>query len=163
MDRSFMKALAAMCKAFLKIYEENNNLEKKIEQIQIDFPYEIEKRDKEICYLNALLAKSIPASAKPAKTRQEKVVATPDNQEPEAGHLCEFCGKPVAKPTHRFCCTSCQVKFSHRQRGHNTDDKPAPKRRYSRRNRQEANTAPKPQPEATPQGATEEKVPDAGK
>jgi hypothetical protein len=158
-----MKALAAMCKAFLKIYEENNNLEKKIEQIQIDFPYEIEKRDKEICYLNALLAKSIQQSAKPAKTRQEKVVATPDNQEPEAGHLCEFCGKPVAKPTHRFCSTSCQVKFSHRQRGNNITDKPATKRRYSRRDRHEADTAPDPQPEATPQGATEEKGPDAGK
>lgn len=158
-----MKALAAMCKAFLKIYEENNNLEKKIEQIQIDFPYEIEKRDKEIWYLKSILDKSTQESAKPAKTREEKVFATPDNPEPEAGHLCEFCGKPVAKPTHRFCCTSCQVKFSHRQRGNNITDKPAPKRRYSRRNRQEADTAPDPQPEATPQGATEEKGPDAGK
>lgn len=152
MDRQFMKALAQMCKAFLKIYEENINLEKKLEQVQIDFPYEIEKRDKEICYLNSLLEKSPQQSAQPANTMQ-----------PESPRLCELCGKPVAKPTHRFCCTSCQVKFSHRQRGHNTDDKPAPKRRYSRRNRQEANTAPKPQPEATPQGATEEKVPDAGK
>lgn len=153
-----MKALAQMCKAFLKVYEENINLEKKLEQVQIDFPYEIEKRDKEICYLNSLLAKSINESALPANEGRPE----PGNQQPEAPRLCELCGNPVPKSTHRFCSTSCQVKFSHRQRGHNTTQQPAPKRRYTHRKRKEIIPAPEPHP-ATESTTTQEKGPAPGK
>ncbi len=153
-----MKSIAAMCKAFLKIYEENTNLEKKLEQVQIDFPYEIEKRDKEICYLNSLLAKSITESALPAN----EVRPEPGNQQPEAPRVCELCGKPVPKPSYRFCSTSCQVKFSHRQRGHNTTEQPAPKRKYTHRKHDGIPPAPEPLPVPEPT-TTEEKGPAPGK
>ena len=159
MDRVFMKTLAQMCKAFLKIYDETITLEKKIEQIQIDFPYEIEKRDKEICYLNSLLAKSIQQSAKPAKTFPGKVDTSTINQEPELPRLCEMCGKPVEKTTHRFCCTSCQIKFSHLQRGHNVSKQPTPKRRQVPAGNIQNQQPTEPAPEPTP----EEKGPEPGK
>lgn len=144
-----MKALAQMCKAFLKVYEENINLEKKLEQVQIDFPYEIEKRDKEICYLNSLLAPSMDGDPGPG------------NQQPEAPRLCQLCGNPVPKPSHRFCSTSCQVKFSHRQRGHNTTQQPAPKRRYTHRKHKEI--LPAPEQQQAPEPNTTEEGPAPGK